>query len=275
MGQGPWKHFGLVFAAKHSTLSLTFGWKQKKHTSRLLRWRHSTTGARASTALFTAIKNLSEFNRTCCDMQHFSPCPSLSLDIYRHWDSSTWSVLNFCQCLIRINSQKCLMSYSQDKEGSFRSLRCCRKCFCTLRNTSLCQLSSSQVFRIFFLLLLDCKGKKELLQYLSVAEGNFFSGTQFIEAGRCPHSCLFKDCHVLAGAEHIYKKNTSGTGIKTKDSFKYMTLGSQQFTTINWFPMKQFLSDFVANKHLWLRGDQSAFCHQEQLRCATLFVFSA
>lgn len=93
VGQGPWKHFNLVFVAKPSTLSPTFGWQQKKHTSRLLRWRHSTTRARASTLLFTTIKDLSQFDKTCCDMQHFSPCPSPSLDIYRNWDSNTWLVL--------------------------------------------------------------------------------------------------------------------------------------------------------------------------------------
>lgn len=91
-GQGPWKHFNLVFVAKHFTLSLTFVWKQKKHTNRLFRWRHSTTGARASTVLFTTIKDLSQFDKTCCDT-HFSPCPSPSLHIYSNWDSNTWSVL--------------------------------------------------------------------------------------------------------------------------------------------------------------------------------------
>lgn len=93
MGQGPWKHFNLVFVAKHPILSLTFGWKQKKRISRLLRWRQSTTRARASIVLFKTIKDLSQFDETCCDMQHFPPGPSPSLDIYRKWDSNTWSIL--------------------------------------------------------------------------------------------------------------------------------------------------------------------------------------
>lgn len=36
---------------------------------------------------------ISQYEKTCCDMQHFSSCPFPSLDIYRNWDSNTRSVL--------------------------------------------------------------------------------------------------------------------------------------------------------------------------------------
>lgn len=124
---------------------------------------------------------------------------------------------NFCQCLMRINSQKCLMSHSQDKEGSFRSLSCCRKlpaCW------GIHPYASYLLLRFSGFFYWTPKGKRRFcnttLQTSVLEKANFVQGHNFYKlASVLTLACSKTAMFLLVLSIDI--KNTSGTGIKTKD----------------------------------------------------------